>query len=305
MSCFPRAGILLHALDVRGWDAHGEVGLVRLVRSEVGGAKLPGGGDAEYDLLEGRLLPPVAVVSDQDHLLVVLPALHLEDAVADDVAGLRPLVPELLHGVSRHRIEVGQARHRSEVWGGLVHLHLERRVVDRLDRDLVHVLQLAGAVVLGALDGRVEGRGVGGELGIDGPLPRELVVLRRDGRAIRPLAGGIQLEGPGQPVFGDVEALGSQPDGLAVVEDLVETLEDLIDVPDGVVAREIRVHAGRLADDHPERLVFGELGCRRGLSDARLHKGKQDDADEECRHGSMPHSHPPAIRRADGMPRSK
>src|SRR3954464_3084206 len=89
-------------------------------------------------------------------------------------------------------------------------LHLEGRVVEGLDADLVgeRLTALLTGVVVGGADDSVElVRVVRGELGRDRSLPRVLEILCGDRVAVRPLSVGAEVEGDGLSILARLPAL--------------------------------------------------------------------------------------------------
>jgi hypothetical protein len=181
---------------------------------------------------------------------VVLPRLELERAVGDDVLRIRPAVAELfdrgaVDGQERrvaHLLDEPGLRRRQQ--------HLEGRVVESLDADLVGerlAVLLAGVVVGGADDPVKLVRVVRGQLGGDRPLPGVLEVLGRDRVAVRPLPVGAEVERDGLPILAHVPALRQARHRLQVIAELHQRIHDVQeDVGGGRVGRETRVERRRL-----------------------------------------------------------
>ena len=261
----------LDARDVLGADAllRDKVDLVVLVRVEA--REVAEGADLHLDPVDVGSGPAVVRVALHDQFLVVLPGHELVRPVADIGRIGDPVLAAGLDDVLRHGREVRQGHDRAELEGGRLGLDLERQVVHRADAEVGGIRDLAGLELRRVLDRVEEERAVRARLGIDHPLPRELVIVGRHRLAVGPLVVRVELDCERVPVGPDVDALGPEELLLAVREDAEHGLEHLRDGVDGVVSGNVRVDARGLADHRSENLRGRGLRRRRsGRRGARL-----------------------------------
>ena len=191
---------------------HEEVGLARGVEVE-GGVGFADGEDV--DAFHGDAVAvPVMGVAFKPDAVVDAPLFQDVGAVADEFAGLGPVVGEAFDRGEVDRGEGDEGAEVEEVGGGVFEGDFEGGGVEGADADLGEIGDAALVEVARAAQ-VVELRGIfGAGGGVEGAPPGTDKVVGGDGVAVAPAGVAAQVKGVDPALRADLPAFGDAGDGL-------------------------------------------------------------------------------------------
>ncbi len=230
---------------------------------------------------------PVVGVGGQLQLFVHHPVTQHEGPVADQLAGLGPLVAVLLHAGTMQRRQAGVGQQAQEVGHRLGEGHLQGVLVEGLHAEFLGG-QLAGHYVVHLVEaGQLGEPGKGGGLfGIDQFTPAVDEVGGLYGIAVRP--AGVRAQMEGEALIALVVPAGGHPGQHLAVRPLGQ--QPLVEIPQylqfGQADQLERTQARRLVFQMThDGLLGGELGAGRNIGSLDTGTAQQGQQETPSFHG--------------------